>query len=85
MKSKIFSAVLSLAVLPVFLLGSATIASAKAVELTYANFFPPFHIQSKLAESWCKEVEKRTNGAIKINYYPAIQHKYEYIMMTEKN
>jgi TRAP-type C4-dicarboxylate transport system substrate-binding protein len=70
MKSKIFSAVLSLAVLPVFLLGSAAIVSAKAVELTYANFFPPFHIQSKLAESWCKEVEKRTNGAVKINYYP---------------
>lgn len=70
MKNKFFSAVLSLAVVPVFLFGSATIASAKAVELTYANFFPPFHIQSKLAESWCREVETRTKGAVKINYYP---------------
>ncbi|MCP4671507.1 MAG: C4-dicarboxylate ABC transporter substrate-binding protein, partial [Desulfobacula sp.] len=25
-------------------------------QLTYANFFPPTHIQSQLAESWCKEV-----------------------------
>ncbi|MCP3942780.1 MAG: TRAP transporter substrate-binding protein [Desulfobacteraceae bacterium] len=45
-------------------------ASAKT-QLTYANFFPPTHIQSQLAESWCKEVEKRTNGEITINYFPA--------------
>jgi TRAP-type C4-dicarboxylate transport system substrate-binding protein len=40
------------------------------VELTYSNFFPPTHIQSKLAEAWCREVEKRTGGAVKITYYP---------------
>jgi TRAP-type transport system periplasmic protein len=40
-------------------------------QLTYANFFPPSHIQSQLAESWCKEVEKRTNGEITIKYFPA--------------
>lgn len=45
------------------------VASAE-VKLTYSNFFPPSHIQSKLAESWCREVEKRTNGAVKIDYYP---------------
>jgi len=45
-------------------------ASAKT-QLTYANFFPPTHIQSQLAESWCKEVEKRTHGEISINYFPA--------------
>ena len=45
-------------------------ASAKT-QLTYANFFPPTHIQSQLAESWCKEVEKRTGGEITINYFPA--------------
>jgi TRAP-type C4-dicarboxylate transport system substrate-binding protein len=43
---------------------------AQTIELTYANFFPPFHIQSKLAEAWCQEVEKRTSGAVKISYYP---------------
>ena len=45
-------------------------ASAKT-QLTYANFFPPTHIQSQLAESWCKEVEKRTNGEVVIKYFPA--------------
>lgn len=45
-------------------------ASAKT-QLSYANFFPPTHIQSKLAESWSKEVEKRTNGEIVIKYFPA--------------
>ncbi len=51
------------------LLFAATV-SAKT-QLTYANFFPPTHIQSQLAESWCKEVEKRTGGEITINYVPA--------------
>ena len=45
-------------------------ASAKT-QLTYANFFPPTHVQSQLAESWCKEVEKRTNGEVSIKYFPA--------------
>ena len=43
---------------------------AEIIELSYANLFPPTHIQSQLPESWCKEVEKRTNGAVKITYYP---------------
>ncbi len=45
-------------------------AQAKTTKLTYANFFPPFHQQSVLAESWCKEVEKRTNGEVTVDYYP---------------
>jgi len=45
-------------------------ASEKPIELSYANFFPPTHIQSQLPESWCKEIEKRTNGKVKITYYP---------------
>ena len=45
-------------------------AQAAPIKLTYSNFFPPTHIQSKLAESWCKEVGKRTNGKVKVEYYP---------------
>jgi TRAP-type C4-dicarboxylate transport system substrate-binding protein len=45
-------------------------AEAASVKLTYSNFFPPAHIQSKLAESWCKEVEKRTNGQVVVEYFP---------------
>lgn len=45
-------------------------SSAQTVELTYSNFFPPTHVQSKLAEAWCREVEKRTEGRVKITYFP---------------
>jgi TRAP-type C4-dicarboxylate transport system substrate-binding protein len=44
--------------------------TAEVIELSYANQFPPTHIQSKLAEAWCREVEKRTHGKLKITYYP---------------
>lgn len=45
-------------------------SEAKTYHFTYSNFFPPTHIQSKLAQAWCKEVERRTHGGIKISYYP---------------
>lgn len=48
-----------------------TFSATAGTQLTYANFFPPTHIQSKLAESWCNEVEKRTNGEVTIKYFPA--------------
>ena len=50
--------------------GLASMACADTVKLTYSNFFPPTHIQSKLAEQWCREVEKRTHGKVKIDYFP---------------
>jgi len=49
---------------------SPVTAQAGPVKLTYSNFFPPGHIQSKLAEAWCREVEKRTNGEVVVEYYP---------------
>ncbi len=45
-------------------------ASGKVIKLTYANFFPSSHIQSKLAESWIKKIESETNGRVEITYYP---------------
>ncbi len=45
-------------------------SAAEVIELSYANIFPPTHVQSKLPEAWCKEVEKRTKGKVKITYYP---------------
>jgi TRAP-type C4-dicarboxylate transport system substrate-binding protein len=46
------------------------IAEAAPTKLTYSNFFPPGHIQSKLAQAWCEEVEKRTNGEVVVEYFP---------------
>lgn len=45
-------------------------AAADTYSLTYSNFFPPTHVQSKLAEEWCREVEKRTDGRVQISYFP---------------
>ncbi len=52
-----------------FLAFTTSPVQAGPIKLTYSNFFPPTHVQSKLAEAWCREVEKRTQGAVKIDYY----------------
>ncbi len=49
---------------------SPGLAQDKTVKLKYSNFFPPVHPISKLAEEWCKEVEKRTNGRVTFSYFP---------------
>jgi TRAP-type C4-dicarboxylate transport system substrate-binding protein len=46
-------------------------SQAAQTKLTYSNFFPPTHIQAKLAVAWCEEIEKRTGGRLKIDHYPA--------------
>lgn len=40
------------------------------IELSYAVFFPPSHVQCKTAEAWAQEIEKRTDGRVKITLYP---------------
>jgi len=40
------------------------------IELSYSIFFPPSHIQCKTAEAWAREIEKRTDGRVKITLYP---------------
>ncbi len=69
MKKRIILSFLVVFVGLAFIVSNPIDVQAKTVKLTYSNFFPPSHIQSKLAEAWCKEVEKRTNGAVTIEYY----------------
>lgn len=47
-----------------------SVAFAKTIELNYSLFFPATHGHTALATEWAREVEKRTNGAIKINMFP---------------
>ncbi|WP_319468827.1 TRAP transporter substrate-binding protein [uncultured Pseudodesulfovibrio sp.] len=63
---------LSLTLAAVFIasLAFASIALAGSVRLTYSNFFPPTHIQSKLADQWCRMVAERTGGKVVIDYFP---------------
>ena len=70
MKKRIFLILLVVAVGISFMTVAPLTAQAAPIKLRYSNFFPPFHIQSKLAEAWCKEVEKRTNGRVVIEYFP---------------
>jgi TRAP-type transport system periplasmic protein len=48
-------------------------AQEKVITLKVANWFPIAHKQSGLLESWGKDLEKRTNGRVKVNYYPGGQ------------
>ena len=59
---------LMLTALPLF--GACAGAPSEVIELSYSNFFPPTHFHSILAEQWIKEIEARTDGAVKITYYP---------------
>jgi TRAP-type C4-dicarboxylate transport system substrate-binding protein len=45
-------------------------AAQKVITMNYSNFFPAPHKHSIIAEQWCKEIEKRTNGRVKIAYFP---------------
>lgn len=65
---KRFICLLSIFALAV-LFSAAPAVADDAVKLTYSNFFPPTHVQSQLAEAWCKEVEKRTGGKVKFQYF----------------
>jgi len=49
---------------------SPALAADKVIKLRYSNFFPPPHKNSILSGDWAKEIEKRTNGRVKITYYP---------------
>lgn len=45
-------------------------AEEKPVTLTYSIFFPATHQNTVLATEWAKEVEKRTEGRVKITVFP---------------
>ena len=59
----VFSSVLALA-------GHVKAAEEDAVKLRYSSFFPPTHPIGILGDEFCKEIEKRTNGKVKITYFP---------------
>jgi TRAP-type C4-dicarboxylate transport system substrate-binding protein len=49
------------------LAGTQSVARAGTTQLTYSVFFPATHGHAKMGETWAREIEKRTNGQVKIN------------------
>jgi len=45
-------------------------APETVIELNYSNFFPATHYHSILAEQWIREIQRRSNQRVKINYFP---------------
>jgi TRAP-type C4-dicarboxylate transport system substrate-binding protein len=67
--SKFFQSAMIFCLGLVFLLAGLSPVHAKPITLSYSIFFPPTHAQAKAAMEYAKEVEKRTDGQVKINCY----------------
>ncbi len=68
-RSSFFCLVVLLAFVVTCMCAAIGFAQEKAVQLRYSTFFPPSHENAKITEAWCKEVEKRTNGKVKVRHY----------------
>lgn len=69
MKRLMLSLILSVTICsPAFMVGSA-LGQTKTFNLTYAQFQPAAHFNNKLSEDYGKEIDKRTNGRVKITVF----------------
>jgi TRAP-type transport system periplasmic protein len=72
MKGRFFVAgTVTCAVMVLFFGAMTSYGADKVISLRYANLFPPTSKVSVISDEWCKEVEKRTNGRVKVQYFPA--------------
>jgi TRAP-type C4-dicarboxylate transport system substrate-binding protein len=65
MRTKTFMSFLTILLAIAFI----TPASAKVTRLKVANFFPTKAFQSTVIGEFCKDLEKRTNGQVKVDYF----------------
>lgn len=54
-----------------YLFSSPAHAVESVIKLNFTSFVPLSNKVYKIQEDWCKEIEKRTNGRVRIAYYPA--------------
>jgi TRAP-type C4-dicarboxylate transport system substrate-binding protein len=53
----------------VTVLPSGKTHAAPVIKLKFANFFPIPSYQNKVLEEFCRDLEKRTDGQVKVDYY----------------
>lgn len=70
MKTKILVFALALALVLSSVVTGCDSGNKEVIELTYSNFFPVTHLNSILAQEWIKEIESRSDGRVKITYFP---------------
>ncbi len=70
MKRKIFTSLLVVAIVLVAGFSLTVPADAGTIDLRYANFPPAPTFPCVQMERWAKEVEKRTNGQVKVTTFP---------------
>jgi TRAP-type C4-dicarboxylate transport system substrate-binding protein len=69
-RSKFAKGVLTAFVLSILLIPCWSHAAAKVITLRFAHFVPATTLEGKTMQDWANEVQKRTNGRVKINIYP---------------
>ena len=60
----------SLIIFAAFCVSFSLHSHAADFNFRYSNFFPAPHKNAILAKQWCEEIDKRTNGKVKIAFYP---------------
>ena len=68
-KNILLLTIITLFAMTIIIPANVTPVQAAAVNLTYSIFFPPTHGQAKAGQAWAKEIEKRTNGRVKITVF----------------
>jgi TRAP-type C4-dicarboxylate transport system substrate-binding protein len=48
---------------------AAGFSQDKAINIRFSTFFPPSHENAKIIDAWGQEIEKRTEGRVKITHY----------------
>ena len=70
-KKALLSVVLTACLLLTLMVAAVPLVqAADTINLTYSVFFPPTHAHAIAAENMAKEIEKRTNGRVKITIFP---------------
>ncbi len=70
MEMKKISLIIFLIALLVIWNGPNKTFAQKPIEVTYSVIYPALHLHTKLINEWGKEIEKRTDGRVKVVVFP---------------